>query len=162
MLFCPSCKRHSQDTEDGRTLFTLTLLSTVLTLAEAGWSLLHMAQSLYMRPGYERAEHLQNKTTAYPYGFPLPPVQHTQTSITTVEAVAFVQSPLEVMEKGASVAPTLAVLCSDTCGLGRTSIRCNNCAAALLPIQLLMDLKVFIATFKILIIFKKQMRLKKY
>ena len=67
-----------------------------------------------MRPGCERAEHLQNKTTAYAYGFPSPPVQHIQTSINTVEAVTFVQDHLEAMEKGAGVTSTLTVLCSDT------------------------------------------------
>jgi len=137
--------------EDGRALFTPTLTSAVLTLAEVGWTLLHTQLSLSTRPGCERVEHLQNKTTAHPYGFPSPPAQHIQTSINTVQAVAFVQGPSEAMEKGASVAPTLTVLCSDTCELGQTSIRCSNCPAALLLIQpqLLMVLKVFIATFKI-------------
>lgn len=60
----------------------------------------------------------QNKITAHAYRFPPPPAQCIQTSINTVEAVAFVRGPLEAMEKGASVAHTLTVLCGDTCELG--------------------------------------------
>lgn len=122
------------------------ILQTLLSLRQDGPCYVRRGA---MRPGCERAEHLQNKTTAYAYGFPSPPVQHTQTSISAVEAVAFVQGPLEAVERGASIAPALTVPCSDTCELGQTSIRHNNCPAALLLIkpQLPMALKVFIATF---------------
>lgn len=104
-----------------------------------------------MRRGCETAEHLQNKTTAYAYGFPSLPVQYIQTSMHAVEAVTCVQCPLEAMEKGANIASTLTVLCSDTCELGQTPFRCSNCPAPLMLIQpqLLMALKVFIATFNI-------------
>lgn len=56
----------------------------------------------------ERAEDLQNKNKAY-YGFPFPTVQHIQTSTNTVEAVPFVQRPLEAMGKGVSIAHILTV-----------------------------------------------------
>lgn len=87
-------------------------LQTLLLLRQDGpWYVRHRA----MRPGCERAEHLQNKTTAYAYGFPSPSVQHIQTFINTVEAVAFVQGPFEAMQKGASIAPALTPLSRDTC-----------------------------------------------
>lgn len=74
--------------------------------------MLRMTELLFHSACCERAEDLQNKNKAY-YGFPSLTVQHIQTSTNTVEAVTFVQCPLEAMGKGVRIAHILTVLWRD-------------------------------------------------